>query len=165
MCDPLFEDCPTEEPTGPSLADLMQPRDEKVYTDGEILEANLFIMGAALTATIYFAVDAFVIQSNNVTKGITETLYKSVVSSTTSWITANSIKNYLGLAIFATALITQIMGMLGIATSLNKMIWQMGVQLGSLGLVLIYGLMLWLAREDVHTAAVTPVVANSAASV
>ena len=142
MCDPLFEDCPTEEPTGPSLADLIQPREEKVYTDGEILEANLYIMGAALTATIYFAVDAFVIQSNNVTKGMTETLYKSVVSSTTSWITANSIKNYLGLAIFATALVTQILGMLGIATGVNKMIWQMGVQVGSLGLVLIYGLMM-----------------------
>ena len=67
----------------------MVPRDEKVYTDSEIMQANLFMTGAALTATIFFAHDAFVYQSNNTVKALTETLYILAVSSSTSWVTAN----------------------------------------------------------------------------
>ena len=67
MCDPLFEECPTEEPTGPSLADLQVPQEEHQYTDSEIMKANMYITMAALTATIYFVYDAFIFQSNVVT--------------------------------------------------------------------------------------------------
>jgi len=57
MCDPLIEDCPTEEPTGPSMKDL-HPIDEEEFTSNQIMAANLQILGAAMTATIFYAWNA-----------------------------------------------------------------------------------------------------------
>ena len=52
MCDPLIEDCPTEETTGQHLKDT-EVSEESGFDSTEILNANLMIFGAAFVATFY----------------------------------------------------------------------------------------------------------------
>ena len=65
MCDPVFQDCPTEDPTGPSVADIpkeakpIQEDVEKIYTDSEIFMANLKLDAAMTVVFIYWVLDTF----------------------------------------------------------------------------------------------------------
>ena len=104
MCDPLIEDCPTEEPTGPSMKDLEKPP-EMMFTSSEIREANLEIMGAALTAMVYFVWHAFRYQGSVARKAV-DTGIESVIDTGNKLKTGTSLRNYAGLAIYGTAWIT-----------------------------------------------------------
>ena len=65
MCDPVFEDCPTEDPTGPSIADIPKEAKpihedvEKTFTDSEIFMANLKLDAAMTVVFLYWVLDTF----------------------------------------------------------------------------------------------------------
>ena len=54
------------------------------------------------------------------------------------WRVANLTASFGNGAIYATAAVTQILAMAGLATGLNKMVWEYGVFLGSLTFTLAY---------------------------
>mmetsp|Transcript_9546 Transcript_9546/g.11762 ORF Transcript_9546/g.11762 Transcript_9546/m.11762 type:complete len:181 (-) Transcript_9546:189-731(-) len=78
----------------------------------------------------------------------TETSWVPAISSSKSWQFANTIKNYLGLLLFGTATVTQLLATLGMNKALNETVWNMGVQLGGMGLTIVYGLLMYLAKQD-----------------
>ena len=51
MCDPVFEDCPVEKPSGPSLEDLLKAGEFRA-TDFEVFEANMKVMLAVLAVIV-----------------------------------------------------------------------------------------------------------------
>lgn len=65
MCDPVIQDCPTEDPTGPSIADLpkearpIQEDVETTFTDSEIFNAHLKLDAAMTVVWIYYVLDTF----------------------------------------------------------------------------------------------------------
>lgn len=120
MCDPLIEDCPTEEPTGPSMKDL-HPIDEEEFTSNQIMAANLQILGAAMTATIFYAWNAlrFNVNDNIKLKEFDATWLLSLVKDNNNMKYAALIKDYGGLAIFFIATITQLLNMLGMFGDIN----------------------------------------------
>lgn len=121
MCDPLTQDCPTEEPTGPSMKDLIQ-EEEDAYTSSEVMTANLMVMGSALTATLYFAWSAFAVSSSVVAKS-RDVLWEANINSSNWHKTGNMLKDYLGLAVFLTAWVTQLLSMFGMFSDINMMVW------------------------------------------
>ena len=141
MCDPVFQDCPTEDPTGPSVADI--PKSEKPihedtvtkFTDSEIFMANLKLDGAMTVVAVYWVYDTFVVKKLASYVLWTETNYPSVIgtSATNYWKLANMVYGYGGLAILGTAYIFQLLATFGIAKGLNFMVWYYGV--GLLGMV------------------------------
>ena len=65
MCDPVFEDCPVEPPTGPSMADLPdQQATHHRFTDEEVLYANLKILAATFFVVINFTLTPFIFNKN-----------------------------------------------------------------------------------------------------
>ena len=97
MCDPVFQDCPTEDPTGPSVADIpkeakpIEEDVEKTFTDAEIFNANLQIDAAMTVAFVYLVLDTTAMKKMASYVLMTETTYPSVIgtSATNYWKLAN----------------------------------------------------------------------------
>ena len=149
MCDPMAQDCPVEDPTGPSFGD-MKTMDQHNVDDLDILQANLTMVGALLTATLAFGYNQFV--SSNVTDYTTlMSNYKTQTSNNEYWNYANMTKGYGLLAIYGIAFVSQALATFGIAVEINTMVREWGVMALGTGVGLIYSLLLAAAYNTCKT--------------
>ena len=148
MCDPLVEDCPPEEPTGPSFEDMEKPSEE-LFTSSQIREANLKIMGAALTATIYFAWSALRYQGS-VSRKALDTSIESVIDTGNKLKTGTTIRNYAGLVIYGSAFVGQLLNTLGMFGEINAQIWKYGVSMGMPAVAAFYAIFAYLTVNKAY---------------
>ena len=103
MCDPMNQECPVEDPTGPSFGDMKTLTDDTI-SDAEILQANLAMFGALFTATAYYGYNQFVAYTvSDYTTLMTN--YKAKTSNSEFWNYANMTKGYGLTAVFGIAFV------------------------------------------------------------
>ena len=148
MCDPVFEDCPVEPPTGPSMSDLPdQQAMHHKFTDQEVLFANLKILAATFFVVINFTLTPLIFNKNTVYTS-SQTALVTLSGGSDWWATGNLILNYGGLAIFGTAFIMQSIATFGIIPDINFYVWLYGVYIGGASLTIVYLVFLLLAMEQ-----------------
>ena len=157
MCDPVFQDCPTEDPTGPSITDLPKEKppthdDAVTFTDSEIFNANLTLDAAMTVVIIYWVLDTFTMKKMAYYTLTVETTYPALIgtSATNFWKLANMIHGYGGLAILGTAYLFQLLATFGIAKNLNYLIWYYLVGFGGMLFDNTYMVLLYLAYDAAH---------------
>ena len=113
------------------------------------MQANLELMGALLTMTIYLGFTQFI--TNSVTTYVTMMTAYEKLDTTKFWSLANMTKGYGMLAIFGVAFVTQVLNTFGIASSINTMVWDYGVTgVGTL-LAIVYGVFIFMAYSKCRT--------------
>ena len=151
MCDPLNSNCPTENPTGPAFADAKTEEGATHVSSMDILQANLSMTGALLTATAYFAYSQFMASkvSDYTTK---RDAYKLLDNSKPDyWSYANMTKGFGMLALYGIAWVAQVLATAGVAVEVNKMVQEWGFM--GLGTILgtVYSIFIALAYNYCKT--------------
>jgi len=134
------------------------------FSSGEILQADLEILGALLVSVLYFTMNEIVWK--NTARDLEVAKYVAAYGSSDWYTLARAIKYYGGLAITATALIFHIIAMFGVLNSINMIIfdWVMGL---AYPLTLVTALTFFFLQEEQNYAEVsktTPVAANVTAA-
>ena len=151
MCDPFVSDCPTENPTGPSYGDAKMEEGVTHVSSMDILQANLSMTGALLTATAYFAYSQFMASKVSDYTTVRDN-YKNLDSSKPDyWSFANMTKGFGMLALYGIAWLAQLLATAGVAVEVNKMVQEWGFM--GLGTILgtVYSVFIALAYNYCKT--------------
>lgn len=149
MCDPLVEDCPVEDPSGPAFGGRVQ-EDGSQVTSQEVLAANLSVVGALITMSAYLGFNQFVIKQTTA-YGTVMSDYKTLDASD-YWGKANKVSGYGLLAVSSLTTLLKVLELLLPKSSpISALWWSYGlVGLGSV-LGFAYAGLMWQAYEKCKT--------------
>ena len=125
------------------------------HTSGEVLQGQVTYLVNALENILVAALTEFYFRDhdylgNSATKGYYSYWEDASVATTNFWQIANLLRTYSAIAIFSIAFITQLLAMLGIAASVNSMVWIYGVFTVFMSINVIYMLLMGYGYDLVN---------------
>ena len=126
MCDPEFEDCPTEAPVMPDFEAIIM---REIYnksraTDMEMLQANITLTVASMIASVAAAMYSFRYIHDLTFYKTGMEAYEAIIDNKTNfWKFANYILEYGLTGLYGFGAIFQLTAMFGVITKANAAIW------------------------------------------
>ena len=140
--DPALEDPLLAEP----VVEEEEVLEDGEYSKSQVMEANIRILSMLGVSTAYFVFNQFYFTTGGAST--IESAYATMVSGGTNWwSTAKAVKNYGGLALFGTLLITQILSMAGLFNTINMSLFDMTTSWLSPLIMLVFFVFAMLAEQ------------------